>query len=142
MNAIIISGRLVKDVEVNSYGNNTKVVSNTIAVYKSKNEDGTTNADFIDFKCFNFAAEGIANCKKGDYIAMEGSITKEEWKTQAGEARSKVIVVAQRVTLVETAQNNANETKSNENTAQALKDENKANVNAAAPSYETDDLPY
>jgi single stranded DNA-binding protein len=141
MNVIIISGRLVKDIEVNTYGNNTKVVSNTIAVYKSKNEDGSTNADFIDFKCFNYAAEGIQNCKKGDYVAMEGSIEKEEWTTQAGEKRSRVIVKADRITLVGTAQNNGAEEKSNENTAQAPKRENNANVNAVAPSYD-DSLPY
>ena len=101
MNVIIISGRLVKDVEVNSYGNNTKVVSNTIAVYDGKDKDKNDLTYFFDFKAFNYTATKLSSqAQKGSKIAIEGVLKQDKWEDENGK-HSKVIIYAENVEIIQ-----------------------------------------
>lgn len=73
MNRVELIGRLTKDPELRCTAQNIDVASFTIAInrqFKDKQE-----TDYIQCKAFNKRAELIHKyCKKGDLIAIEGSI--------------------------------------------------------------------
>lgn len=86
MNKVILIGRLVKDLELRKTPNDVSVVANTIAVNrKFKNQNGETEADFINFVSFGATAELISKYfKKGDRIGLEGRIQTRSYENQEG----------------------------------------------------------
>ena len=80
MNTVILSGRLVKDVELKYTSNGTAVSGITIAVerrFKNK-QTGEKEVDFIQCQLWNKTAELAADyLKKGSKIGVVG-----EWRTR------------------------------------------------------------
>ena len=80
MNTVILSGRLVKDVELKYTRNGTAVSGITIAVerrFKNK-QTGEKEVDFIQCQLWNKTAELAADyLKKGSKIGVVG-----EWRTR------------------------------------------------------------
>ena len=74
MNRVALIGRLIRDPELRYTKNNTAVASITLGINRAI-KDGEQESDFINCKAFNKRAELIGKyCKKGDQIAIEGSI--------------------------------------------------------------------
>lgn len=84
MNKIILTGRLVKDVELKRTQSGKEVVKSTIAVQRDyKNSQGEYETDFIYFTCFGNAARGIASyTKRGDKIAIEGRLQTSSYEKE------------------------------------------------------------
>ena len=65
------------------------------------NGDAKQETTFVDVTAWNQQAEVITEyCQKGRPIVVEGRLEQERWETAAGEKRSRLKVVAQRVTLL------------------------------------------
>lgn len=75
MNNVILIGRLTNDLELKDLGE-SKVINFTLAVPRNyKNKDGEVETDFINCSVWNATAENMKEfCKKGDLLAVEGSI--------------------------------------------------------------------
>ena len=88
MNKVILMGRLVSDPEVRySQGAEPVAVARyTLAVNrKFKNQNGETEADFINFVSFGATADLISKFfDKGDRIGLEGRIQTRSYENQEG----------------------------------------------------------
>lgn len=75
MNNIILTGRLTNDLEIKEVGD-SKVINFTLAVQRNyKNKEGEVETDFINCTVWNATAENMKTyCKKGDLLAVEGSL--------------------------------------------------------------------
>ena len=94
MNKLILSGNLVKDIDLKFSPTGTAVLRNTIAVRRKTKDKNTGNyeSDFIPFVCFSKTAEFVAEkFIKGQGIQLEcrlqsGSYDKEGTKVYTLEA--------------------------------------------------------
>lgn len=90
-NKVILMGRLTRDPEVKSIGDNNTVTKFGI-VYNRRYKDKET-AHFFDCEAFGRTAENIGKFfNKGRQILIEGSLKYDTWEDKNGEKRSKVIV--------------------------------------------------
>ena len=92
LNHVAIQGRLVADPELKDTNSGVKVINFRIA-WSEKFKD-RENKLFIECKAFSGLAEHI--CKyfvKGQEIAVEGKLNTEEWKSQDGQNRSKIVLM-------------------------------------------------
>ena len=65
------------------------------------NGDSKQETTFVDVTAWNQQAEVITHyCQKGRPLVVEGRLEQERWKTPTGESRSRLKVVAQRVTFL------------------------------------------
>lgn len=92
LNHVAIQGRMVADPELKDTNSGVKVVNFRIA-WSEKFKD-RENKLFLECKAFGALAEHI--CKyfvKGQEAAVEGKLNTEEWKSQNGENRSKIVLM-------------------------------------------------
>ena len=76
MNRVELIGRLTKDTELRYTKSNMAISTFTIAINRQyKGNSGEQETDYITCKAFGKRAELIGKCcKKGDQVAIEGSI--------------------------------------------------------------------
>lgn len=92
MNHLSLQGRMVADPELKDTNSGTKVVNFRIA-WSEKFKD-RENRLFLECKAFGALAEHV--CRyfvKGQEAAVEGKLNTEEWKSQNGENRSKIVLM-------------------------------------------------
>ena len=96
MNSINIIGRLVRDPEQVVTKSGVEMTTFSIAVAEGKDE-----VSYFDCKAFKKTAELVAKYKhKGEQVGVSGRLKQERWSTDDGAKRSKVVIVADRVTFV------------------------------------------
>lgn len=96
LNHLSLQGRMVADPELKDTNSCTKVVNFRLA-WSEKFKD-RENKLFLECKAFGALAEHI--CKyfvKGQEAAVEGKLETEEWKSQSGENRSKIVLMVSSV---------------------------------------------
>ena len=114
MNIVVLSGRLTKDIEVKEFGE-TKVITNTIAVYRCKDKNNNPITDFIEFKAFNGVANILSNyCKKGSKIEIKGQLQVDMWKDEENNPHSKTIVYADSIGLLDEKKQDTEQAKETE----------------------------
>lgn len=98
MNICAFTGRLVRDPETKDTKNGGTMGRYTIAVSRDeKHVDGVPDADFIDVKVFNKAAEFAANyLKKGTKVEVCGPLRIDKWQSNDGVWKTSVYVLASR----------------------------------------------
>jgi single-strand DNA-binding protein len=96
MNAVHLTGRLVKDPEMRFTPSGVAVTNLTLAVQRNfKNEQGEYEADFINITIWRNAAEIVANhMKKGDMAGFSGRIQTRHYEGQDGKRVYVTEVVA------------------------------------------------
>lgn len=104
LNKVILIGRLSRDPEVRFLPSGMQVTSFSIAVGRSyKDRDGNWQEEtyFFDIDSFGNLAERLGNSiSKGYQVLVEGSLRQDKWETPSGEKRSKVKIVADRVSIL------------------------------------------
>ena len=86
MNRIILTGNLVKDVElINTNGKS--LVKNSIAVRRNyKNADGEYESDFINIIAFGKTADFMANYfQKGSKVGIDGKLQTGSYTNKEGQ---------------------------------------------------------
>ena len=99
MNKVILIGNLTKDPELMTTNSGINLCRFTLAVQrKFANEDGEREADFINIVTWRGQAE---NCnkylKKGNKVAVVGSMQTRSYDAQDGSKRYATDVVAEEV---------------------------------------------
>lgn len=86
INNVVLTGRLVRNLELKQSSNNNSMLNLTLAVNRTfKDQNGQQQADFISCKAFGKRAETIAQYfQKGDLIGITGSIQTGSYKKQDG----------------------------------------------------------
>lgn len=85
LNSVALMGRMVRDPELKTTSNNTDVCSFTVAVER---DFGDKVVDFID--CIAWKANAKFVCqyfKKGQMIAVIGSLQSRKWQDKNGNNR-------------------------------------------------------
>ena len=97
MNRVDLIGRISNDIELRYTQNNVEVVSFNLAVNRDKD-----NTDFIRINAFSGTAKLIDDyCKKGDRIAVEGTLRTSNYEDKNGNKRIDYNVLANRVEFLE-----------------------------------------
>lgn len=106
MNAVHLSGRIASDPEIRDFENSTLcrfslAVSVPSAAVKSTNGgDRADRADFFTLEFWN--PGGVADIlEKGAPVLASGYLKQDQWTTEDGEKRSRVVVSARLVELLE-----------------------------------------
>lgn len=110
LNAAILMGRLVADPELRHTPNNVAVTSFTIAVDRSYVKSGTERqADFIDIVAWRNTAEFVCKYfRKGQMIALQGSIQTRSYTDSQGIKRKAFEVVADNVHFADSKRDSGN----------------------------------
>ena len=102
LNCLVLMGRTTKDPELWKSAKDTAVVTLTLAVDNTK-EDGTS---FFDVKCFNNVAESVAKyVRKGNKLAVKGSIIQRHFERKDGSKGSSYVVIADSIEFLEPKKN-------------------------------------
>lgn len=85
MNKSLLTGRLVKDLELRKTQSGTSVISFTLAVKKRFKQEGEHDADFIQCTAWGKTAETMHQyLRKGSLIGVEGRITTGTYQDKDG----------------------------------------------------------
>lgn len=103
LNVVALMGRLVADPELRTTGNGTSVTSFTLAVERSYAPTGQDRqADFIDIVAWRSTADFVCKYfRKGQLIAVQGSIQTRSYTDKDGNKRKAFEVVADNVHFAE-----------------------------------------
>ena len=104
VNTVILLGHLTRNPRLTHTSSGKTVCDFGLALNRrwlDLNGDRQQETTFVDVTAWNQQAEVIsAYCQKGRPVAVEGRLEQERWETPAGEKRSRLKVVAQRVTFL------------------------------------------
>lgn len=99
MNKVFFIGNLTKDPELMETPNGVMVCHFSIAVNRNySSADGERQTDFFNCTAWRTTAETIAKyCKKGNKIAVSGSVQLRNYEDNQGVKRTAVDIIAQDV---------------------------------------------
>jgi single-strand DNA-binding protein len=103
LNVVALNGRLTADPELRHTNSDIPVTSFTLAVDRSYQKQGQNRqADFIDVVCWRNTAEFASRYfKKGQLVAVEGSIQTRSYTDNQGNKRKAFEIVANNVHFAE-----------------------------------------
>ncbi len=105
MNSVQIIGRLVADPEMKYTNGGVTIAKFRLAVARRFKKEGQPEADFINCLAFGKTAEFVEKYfKKGNRIALNGSIQTGSYKNKDGQTVNTVDIVADNVEFVESRQ--------------------------------------
>lgn len=146
MNKVLITGRVVKDLELYKTSSGKSRLSFTVAVdrkiTKEAKEEGKKSADFINCEVWEQLAELMVKyCSKGSKIALEGRLEERTYDKQDG---TKGYLTYVRVQNIEFLDSKPKET--NDNSVQ-VKEENPfeefgKSVDLSDVTLDDSDLPF
>ena len=107
LNTAILMGRLTTDPELQYTQSNIPVTSFTLAVDRAYKSDEEKQTDFINIVAWRQRAEFVTKWfRKGQLVAVEGSIQTRKYTDKDGNKRTAFEVVANNVHFAEGKKNN------------------------------------
>ena len=104
INHVLLLGNLTRDPELRYTPSGTAVCQLGVALnrrWKDQAGEMQQETTFVDVTVWARQAETVsAYLAKGRAVAVEGRLQLDTWETEAGERRSRLKVVAQRVTFL------------------------------------------
>lgn len=98
MNAVHLTGRLTRDLEIRRTSGGKAVASYSLAVKRPRAKDTT---DFLSVVTWEQGAEYLAKyAHKGDLIAVSGALTARSWTNKDGQKQTSYEVVTDNVEIV------------------------------------------
>lgn len=94
MNRTLLIGRIVRDVQLKQFENDSVVMNNVLAINRIYKHENQPSADFIPFVVWGKRAALIEKyCEKGDLIALEGRLQSRSYEDKSGEVRYVIELV-------------------------------------------------
>ncbi|HCJ1285197.1 TPA: single-stranded DNA-binding protein [Listeria innocua] len=117
MNRVVLVGRLTKDPDLRYTPAGAAVATFTLAVNRPfKNGQGEQEADFIQCVVWRKPAENVANfLKKGSLAGVDGRVQTRNYEGNDGKRVYVTEIVAESVQFLESKQNGAGGSTSNNN---------------------------
>lgn len=99
MNKVILTGNLVREIELKLTQSQASVVSNCIAVSRDRKEqDGTYGTDFINFVAWNQQADYLRQyARKGDRLEIVGRWQTRQFQDRNGQNQTANEVVVESI---------------------------------------------
>jgi single-strand DNA-binding protein len=111
LNKVMLIGRLTRDTESRTFASGGKVVKFGFAVNnrRKNNQTGQWEDDpvFLDCEIFNRGEQGRQadtleqSVRKGHQVFLEGHLRMDQWTSQEGQKRSKLVVVVDNFQFLE-----------------------------------------
>lgn len=113
LNRAILMGRLTRDPELKQTPNNVSVATFSLAVDRNYQSDkDNKQTDFINIVAWRHTAEFVSKYfKKGQLVAVEGSIQTRSYQDKDGNNRTAFEVVSDQVYFAEKKQDSSNQSK-------------------------------
>ncbi|MEG1427269.1 MAG: single-stranded DNA-binding protein, partial [Oscillospiraceae bacterium] len=110
LNVAVVMGRLVADPELRHTPNDVAVTSFTLAIDRSYVKSGTERqADFIDIVAWRNTAEFVCKYfKKGQMMAVHGSIQTRTYQDNNGNKRKAFEIVADDISFADSKRDSSN----------------------------------
>lgn len=110
LNVVVLMGRLVSDPELRHTPNDVPVTSFTIAVNRRFSKPGEERqTDFIDIVAWRQLADFICKYfRKGQMIAIEGSIQTRSYQDKDGNKRKAFEIIANNAQFTESKKDSSN----------------------------------
>ena len=107
LNTCVIIGRLTRDPESRTVGNDISLTEFGLAVERDfRNKDGEKETDFFSVVCWRGLADTVANhLGKGRLVAVQGRLQQDRWQ-QDGQGRSKITIQANSVQFLDWPEKN------------------------------------
>jgi len=108
LNKVILMGRLTADPQLRYTPNSVAVCSFRLAVDRNYARPGEQKlTDFIDIVCWRNTAEFVSKYfRKGQLVALSGSLQTRSWKDNYNQNRTSYEVVADEVYFAEPKRDN------------------------------------
>ncbi len=104
VNKVMIMGNLTRDPELRYTPQGMAVCDFALALnntYRNKQGQEVKDVTFVDITAWSRTAEIVAeHVKKGRSVFVEGRLKQDRWDAQDGSKRSKLKIIAERVTFV------------------------------------------
>jgi single-strand DNA-binding protein len=102
LNHCFISVNLTKDPEQRFTKSGMALASFSIAVNRSYQLNGAWQKEvsFIDCKAWGELAQRVSELSKGTPVILQGELRQERWEASDGSQRSRLVIIADRVTAV------------------------------------------
>lgn len=98
MNKIFLIGNITRDPEASETNSGISVCRFSVAVNRRRTGDGEQQTDFFNVTAWRGLAENVARfCKKGNKVAVTGSIQIRQYEDRDGQKRTSVDVTADEV---------------------------------------------
>jgi single-strand DNA-binding protein len=108
VNKVFLMGNLTREVQLKHTANNTAIANFGIAVnrrYRNSNGENQEETTFVDCEAWARTAETMAKyLTKGRPVFVEGRLRLNEWQDRDGNKRSKLLVVVDTFTFVDSRQ--------------------------------------
>ena len=103
MNKVILNGRITKDIDLRTIGNDKQVISNSIAVRNDfKNKEGQYDSQFFNFEVWNAQADYLAKyAVKGTPILIEGKLKNGAYEKENGERVYTTSVIVEKLEILD-----------------------------------------
>ena len=109
LNTAIIMGRICSDPELRTTTSGLSVTSFTVAVDRAYKKDDEKQTDFINCVAWRGTADFVTRYfKKGQMIAVQGSIQTRNYEDKNGNKRTAVEIVADNVSFCGSKNENSN----------------------------------
>ena len=104
VNHVMLLGHLTRDPELRYTPSGTAVCQVGLALnrrWRDQAGESQQETTFVEVTAWAKQAETVAEyLRKGRAVVVEGRLQQESWETEAGEKRSRLKVVAQRITFL------------------------------------------
>jgi len=105
VNIVVLSGRVASDVSLNTLPSGSKVADFRLAVndqFKDKEGKPSERTAFVTIEAWGRQAETCEKyLKKGRSVLIEGHLKMNEWETEQGEKRSRLLITAEQVRFLD-----------------------------------------
>lgn len=100
INNVVLMGRMTDNAELRKTPNDVSVTSFTVAIDRNHKQGDAKQTDFINVVAWRNTAEFVTRYfRKGDMIALQGSIQTKKYEDKNGNKRVAVEVVADNVSF-------------------------------------------
>ncbi len=99
-NRVILAGNLTRDIELRETPGGASVADAGLAVNdrRKQGDEWVDETSFVDLTLWGRTAENAAEyLSKGSPILIEGRLKQDSWENEAGEKRTKLKVVVDRL---------------------------------------------
>lgn len=136
LNSVIIMGRLTADPELRTTTSGLSVTSFTVAVDRNYKSGEERETDFINCVAWRGTADFVTTYfKKGQMIAVQGSLQTRNYEDKNGNKRTAYDVVADNVSFCGSKNENSNATGNTYGAANAANDAAAAFTAASNDSF-------
>jgi single-strand DNA-binding protein len=108
LNRVLLMGNLTRDPELRQTPSGTQVCEFGLAMNRQwRGQDGSKQEEvtFVDITAFAKTAELVSSyLSKGRRVFVEGRLKYDQWTSPEGQKRSKLSVVAENVTFLDSRQ--------------------------------------